>query len=451
MTRSVMEAPETKYTKVGDSWVAYQVLGDGSTDLAFVSGIAGNIETQWEFPPIARLLGRLASSHRLIMFDRRGTGISDPVRLDALPTWEHWTEDLTAVLDAAGSKRTAILAQFTAGTWGMLFAGIHPDRTTALILWNSFARALVAEDYPIGISKEMLEAQITALTNIWGTDAMAALTDPSVAGDVKAARWYAKFMRTSISPGRAAEAMRYEMQIDVRDILPTVRAPTLILHRRDVPFLPPAWGRYLAEHIHDARILEFSGKDTSIHGEGSDEIELAIEDFLADVRYASDSDRVLATVLFTDIVGSTEHAATLGDRKWKDLLGEHDRTARAEIERFRGRLIKSTGDGVLATFDGPTRAIRCALALGRTLRTHGLEIRAGLHTGEIELHGDGDIGGIAVNLAARVMAEAGQGEVFSTRTVKDLVAGSEFIFQDHGTRVLKGIPEKWRIYGVGTT
>lgn len=443
-----MNDPGTKYTKVGDAWIGYQVHGDGPIDLVHVTGLASNIEVMWDSPHFAYMLERLASYSRLILFDARGAGVSDPADFAETPTWEHWTEDLRAVLAATGTERAAFLAQLDGGPKAILFAATHPDRCDALILWNSYARSYAAEDYPIGFSPEAAEAIFELSGQAWGTTDYTSVINPSLASDPQHVRWLTKYMRTTSTPGRYVAAMRYVSGIDVRAVLPSVRAPTLVLHRRTNNYIPIAWGRYLADHITGARFVEIPGSDINMFSEGAETILDHIEGFLGVVSPPVDTERVLATVLFTDIVGSTEQVAAMGDRRWKETLAVHDRTARSQIERFRGTYVNTTGDGLLATFDGPGRAIRCAHALGRALEPAGIKIRAGLHTGEIELRDESDVGGIAVHIAARVMHEAGPGEVVCSRTVKDLVAGSEFAFDDRGLCVLKGVPDEWQLYAV---
>jgi class 3 adenylate cyclase len=441
-----MVAPETKYTQIGEASIGYQTVGQGPIDLVFVSGLASNIETMWDFPPFARILQRMASYARLILFDARGSGISDPLEFETLPTWEHWSDDLRAVLDAAGSERTAILAQFDGGMPALMFAATHPDRTTALILWSSQARGLLADDYPIGVTAEAAEEQTRALQQLWGTTALVSIIDPNL--DESLVNQGAKYLRTIGSPRRVAAMSRYTTHLDARAVLPSIRVPTFVLHRRDNNFIPTQFGRYIADNIPGARFMEIPGRDMDLFGEGSEEIQDLIEEFLTGARRPVEVDRPLATVLFTDIVDSTGRAASLGDRKWKELLTKHDETARSEVERMRGNFVNTTGDGVLATFDGPGRAIRCAHALARALLQDDIAIRAGLHTGEIELREGGNVGGIAVHIAARVMAEAGPGELICSRTVKDLVAGSDFVFEDRGLRALKGVPDEWQLYAV---
>jgi class 3 adenylate cyclase/pimeloyl-ACP methyl ester carboxylesterase len=440
---------ETRYTRIGDSWIAYQVVGDGPIDLVYVTGLTSNVETMWEWPPYARMLERMASYSRLILFDRRGSGISDPIDLGDTPSWEHWADDLRAVLDAAGSERTALLTQNDGTIWGVLFAAAYPERTSALVVWNGWVRAVADEAYPMGDPPEQLDAIQAAMTQIWGTPAVAPIADPSMMGDPSFAPWTAKHMRASLTPGAAVRVMRYTSQIDIRHVLPSVQVPTLVLHRRNPRVNPPlSWGRYVADNISGARFVEVQGEDFSPYGEGSDSIQDEIEAFLGVVRPTADVERILATVLFTDVVGSTEQASSLGDRRWKEVLAGHDRIASEHVARFRGRVVKTTGDGILATFDGPGRAISCANELAKGLEPVGIKIRAGLHTGEIELREGGDVGGIAVHIASRVMGEAGPGEVVCSRTVKDLVAGAEFTFEDRGAHSLKGVTEAWQLFAV---
>jgi class 3 adenylate cyclase len=442
-----MIPPETQYTKVEDGWVGYQVVGEGPIDLVYLTGVASNIDTIWDWPAYARALERLASYSRLILFDPRGSGISDGIPLDRPASWEYMLQDVRAVLAAAKSDRTAIFAQYDGGLSGLLFAATYPEQTSALILWNGYARTHYAEDYPIGNKPENVEVVWDLFDQIWGRSVMMQLTDPSKSGDPQWVRAATKFQRTAMSPRRATLFMRHHLELDARPALASVRVPTLVLASNN-NYMPVSRGRYVADHIPGARFVELPGSDLNYWAEHADIVLDEIEEFLTGSRRAVAVDRVLATVLFTDIVGSTEKAAELGDRRWKELLTAHDRTAGTEIERFQGKLVNRMGDGVLATFDGPGRAIRCAHALGRALEPDGIAIRAGLHTGEIELRDEGEIGGIAVHIASRVMHEAGPGEVICSRTVKDLVAGSEFAFDDHGMCTLKGVPDEWQLYAV---
>jgi pimeloyl-ACP methyl ester carboxylesterase len=445
----VADIPETHYASLGSDRIAYQCFGTGPPDLLWMSAIADCIDSRWEFPPFASLLRRLGSFRRVIMFDRRGAGASDPVPLDALPTWEEWADDALAVLDAVGSDRAAVLGHADGGPVTALFAATHPERTTALVLADSWARSLRAPDYPWGHLDAAAAPKVEAiLAAKWGTEPYVDLfgLNPGVAADPRSRQWMAKSARMSCSPREAATYFERINQIDVRAVLPTIRVPTLVLHREQAPFLP-GQSRFLAEHIPGAKLVAVPGADSLIYAEPYTAIADAIEDFLTGGAPTADNDRALAAILFTDIVGSTDQAALLGDRRWRSLLDAHDAVCRTMIERHRGRLVKLTGDGVLATFDGPGRAIRCAAALRDALAPLGIEVRSGSHTGEIEVRGE-DIGGIGVHLAQRVSACARSGEVLVTRTVVDLVAGSGLQFEDRGEHELKGVPGSWRLYSV---
>jgi class 3 adenylate cyclase/pimeloyl-ACP methyl ester carboxylesterase len=438
--------PETRYAWLGQDRIAYQVMGQGPPDLVVTSGSFTHVDTMWEDPAIALMQRRFASFSRLIRFDRLGTGASDPAPLDHLPPWESYAEELAAVLDEVGSERAALLVGLDAGSMAMYFAATKPERTSALILFNTTAKYLAADDYAIGIPRGSAEALLGQLDQLWGTEAMAQLTVPSRAGDERFRRWYAKLLRSTASPRAAQAFVRVMFEIDARPLLPLVQVPTLVLHSIGYPLVPIEHGRYLAEHIPDAKLIELPGSDGPLPWQA--EIALDhIEEFLGNLRRPPVPTRVLSTVLFTDIVASTEQASRLGDQRWRQLLDVHDEAARRVVDEFQGRLVKTTGDGILATFDGPGRGIRCAAALSEELRGIGLQIRAGLHTGEVELR-DGDVGGIAVHLAARVMAAAGPGEVFTSRTVRDLVVGANITVEDRGPHALKGIEGTWQLFAV---
>jgi class 3 adenylate cyclase len=439
--------PETRYARLEGDRIAYQVLGQGPPDLVMTRGGYGHLDTAWEDPGFTLFLRSLASFSRLILFDRRGMGASDPLPQDRLPPWESYAEELVAVLDAVGSERAAILAEMDGGPLALFFAGTRPDRTSALILANTWAKFVAADDYPIGISAEVVEAILAQFDQGWGTDVLLAVLLPSRAGDERFRHWYMKMQRAMASPKAAQPFWRSMLEVDVRTVLPLIQVPTLVLHRRDVQLLPIEHGRYLAEHIPDAKLVELPGADLPLVWE---EPQLAldlIEEFLVGVRRAVEPTRVLATVLFTDIVDSTKLAGRLGDRRWRELLNTHDDVARQTVEEFNGQLVQTTGDGILATFEGPGRGIGCAAALRDELAGIGLHIRAGLHTGEVELRGD-DVGGIAVHIAARVMAAAGSGEILTSRTVRDLVVGSDLTLEDRGGHPLKGIEGTWELYAV---
>jgi class 3 adenylate cyclase len=442
-----MVQPETKYAWLGGDRIAYQVLGQGPPDLVMTRGGYGHLDMVWEDPGFTLFLRSLASFSRLILLDRRGMGASDPLPQDPLPPWESYAEELVAVLDAVGSERAAILAEMDGGPLALFFAGTRPDRTSALILANTAAKFVAADDYPIGIPPEVGEALLTQFDQGWGTDALLAGLLPSRVGDERFRRWFAKTQRAMASPRAAQPLLRTMLAVDIRTVLPLIQAPTLVLHRRDLPFLSIENARYLVEHIPDAKLVELPGADAPLMWEEPQLSLDLIEEFLVGVRRAAEPTRVLATVLFTDIVDSTRLASRLGDRRWRELLNTHDDVARQLVEEFNGRIVHTTGDGILATFDGPGRGIGCAAALRDQLLGIGLHIRAGLHTGEVELRGD-DVGGIAVHIAARVMAAAGSGEIFTSRTVRDLIVGSDVSLEDRGTRPLKGVEGTWELFAM---
>jgi class 3 adenylate cyclase len=439
--------PETRYARSGDVNIAYQVVGEGTVDLVYVIGWVSHIELLWAEPSSARFLERLASFSRLILFDKRGTGLSDRVADADLPTLEQRMDDVRAVMDAAGVERAALLGLSEGAPMCLLFAATYPERTAALVLMGGYARRLWAEDYPFGVSRESYEAFLEDIREHWGGPVGLEVRAPSRAGDSAFRSWWANYLRMCASPGAALALTRMNADIDVRHVLPTIGVPTLLIHRRGDRSLPVEGSRYLAERIRGARLVELPGEDHLPWLGNPDEIPDEIEEFLTGVRRGPDPDRVLATVLFTDVVGSTERAATLGDREWRALLERHHALVRRELERWRGKEVDTAGDGFLATFDGPARAIRCACATRDAMRTLGLEIRAGLHTGECEIIGS-NVAGIAVHIGARVAALAGPGEVLVSSTVRDLVAGSGIAFEERGEHALKGVPEKWRIYAV---
>jgi class 3 adenylate cyclase len=439
--------PETRYAWLGRNRIAYQVMGQGPPDLVATPGSFTHVDTMWEDPAAALYFRRLASFSRLIRFDRLGTGASDPAPLERLPPWESYAEELATVLDEVGSEQAALLVGSDAGPMAMYFAATKPERTSALILFNTTAKYVAADDYPIGIPHEVAEVLLGQFDQLWGTEAMARLTVPSRADDERFGRWLAKAARSAASPRAAQAFMRALFEIDARPLLPLIHAPTLVLHRTEVPLVPIEHGRYLAEHIPDAKLIELPGTDPTLPWQAADIALDHIEEFLSNLRRPATPARVLATVLFTDIVASTEQASRLGDGRWRELLDVHDEAARRVVEEFQGQLIKTTGDGILATFDGPGRGIRCAAALRDELRGIGLQIRAGLHTGEVELR-DSDVGGIAVHLAARVMAAAETSEILTSPTVRDLVVGSNIMLEDRGPHTLKGIEGSWQLFAV---
>jgi class 3 adenylate cyclase len=440
-----MERPQTRYVDVGGAEVAYQVVGQGPPDVVSVPGW-GHIDLRWEDPVFAAFLERLASFSRLISFDRRGSGASDAISDAAMPTWEEWADDVGAVLDAAGSERTVVFAENDGGPTGLLFTAMQPERVSALILANTTARRLRADDYPVGIAPEALDDLVEMWKAGWQTPDVVPVVFPSRLNDPEFARWLVKANRASATPRSAATQVRYIIEsLDAREALPLIQVPTLVLHSANNLTYSVEEGRYLAEHIDGARFVELPGGDLLIAFSPTAVEEIA--EFLTGERPPVEVDRILTTLLFTDIVGSTERAASLGDHAWRSLLDAHDRTVRDQLHRFRGREINTTGDGFLAAFDGPARAIRSALAMAEATRALGLDLHLGLHTGECEVRGD-DLGGLAVHIAARVASLAAPGEVLVSGTVKDLVVGSRLEFVDRGEHELKGVPGTWRLYRV---
>jgi pimeloyl-ACP methyl ester carboxylesterase len=433
--------PVTRYAKSGDVHIAYQVFGEGAVNLVLAPPFISNVEHWWDEPDVARWLRRLASYSRVVMFDKRGTGMSD--RIAELPGLDQRMDDLRAVMDAAGMDQAALLGISEGGPLTAMFAATYPDRCRALVLYGSFARFT-----SWFATEEALSEFFKYVDQAWGSGGSLRKFAPSRANDAAFQLWWGKGERQGASPGAAAALMRMNSQIDISDIVPTIRVPTLVLHRAQDATINVEGGRNLAKDIKGARYIEFPGTDhIPFVGESASEIADAIEEFLTGSRAPVPIDRVLATVLFTDIVGSTEKASSLGDRRWRDLLDTHHATIRRNLARFRGHEIDTAGDGFLATFDGPARGVRCACVIADEIRPLGIEIRAGLHTGECETNGD-DVGGIAVHIGARVVALAGAGEVLVSSTVKDLVAGSGLRFADRGSQSLKGIPGEWRIFAV---
>ncbi len=433
----------TGYARNGDLHLATYVHGTGERDLVLVPGFVGHHEKGLEFPPYRAFFEELASFARVITFDRRGTGQSD--RPADLGTIEDQVDDLRAVLDAVGSSRATLLGISEGGPMSVLFTATHPDRVAQLILFGAYARMARAPDYPDGWTREELAKSFETMVDRWGEGAGVNRFAPSLAEENRA--WWASFEREATSPGHIKSVLEVAGAIDVRDILPMVRVPTLVLSRAGDVIVPIAMGRYLADHIEGARFVELPGSDHLPMGDGAERLVAELREFVTGERRGPERDRVLGTVLFTDIVGSTERAAELGDAAWRHLLEQHHRIVRDRIREFRGREIKTTGDGFLAMFDGPTRAIRCARETADAVRTLDLQIRAGLHTGECEIMGE-DIGGIAVHIASRVAGLAGSGEVLVSRTVKDLSAGSGLAYDDRGVHTLKGIPDEWQLYAV---
>jgi pimeloyl-ACP methyl ester carboxylesterase len=439
-------APATRYAKAADGVsIAYQVVGEGPRDLLWVPGWVSHVEAAWDEPTMARFFERLAGFSRLILFDKRGTGLSDRVPESELPSLETRMGDVHAVCEAVGVTRTALLGVSEGASLCLLFAATYPDRTSAIILFGSYARRLQAPDYPWGDSTDRYEAILEEIERDWGGPVGLEARAPTKVGDVRFRENWARYLRMGASPGAVLALTRMNAQIDVRPILPAIRVPTLVLHRAGDQMIPIAAGRDLAQRIPEATFVELDGDDHLPWIGDSDAVLGEIEEFLTGVRTRPSSDRVLATVLFTDIVGSTARAAELADAAWADLLLAHHQRVRDQLARYGGREMGTAGDGFLAIFDGPARAVRCALAIADAVRGLGLEIRAGAHTGEVELL-DGDVRGLAVHIGARIAALAGPGEVLVSRTVKDLVVGSGLTFTDRGTHVLKGVPDEWQLF-----
>jgi class 3 adenylate cyclase len=441
-----MTPPETRYARSGDVHIAYQVFGAGDLDVVLVPGYVTHIELAWEHEATARFLEALASFARVIAFDRRGSGLSDPVA--EAPTLEQRMDDVRAVMDAAGSERAALVAFSEGVPMSILFAASHPERVQALVCSGGMARATYADDYPWGTPAEALvEAGFELILPSWGDGSLVEIAAPTQADNPETRAFFGRMQRATASPGMMTGLARMFIELDVRDVVPTIHVPTLVLHRVHDRLVNVRHGRWLAEHLPDAKLVELAGDDHVPWYERPEEWLGEVQEFLTGMRAEPEQERVLVTVLFTDIVDSTRTAAELGDHRWREVLERHQRTVRAALARFGGREVKTTGDGFLATFDGPARAIRCARAIIDGCAEAGVRLRAGLHTGECEVMGD-DIGGIAVHIASRVSGLAGPGEVLVSRTVKDLVVGSGIGFADRGTHTLKGVPDSWQLLAV---
>jgi pimeloyl-ACP methyl ester carboxylesterase len=435
--------PETHYAKSGDVNIAYQVIGSGSLDLVLVPGWVSHVEQAWDEPSFAGFLHRLASFSRLIFLDRRGTGLSDAVAGPS--TLEQRMDDVRAVMDAAGSEHAALFGISEGGPMCSLFAATYPERTDALVLYGTMARGMRGADYPWGVDDDQAIRFLEGIEQGWGKGMTPKLFAPSIAQDERQVRSWAKFERMAVSPGGARVLFKILLETDVRAVLPTIQVPTLVMHRTGDRATPVGGGRYIAEQIPGAKYVELDGIDHFPWVGGSVAVLDEVEEFLTGVRHGPEPDRVLATVMFTDIVGSTELAATLGDRRWRAVLDRFYEETRKYLGIFRGREVDTAGDGFFATFDGPARGIRCALAIRDALTDLEISIRAGLHTGECEVLGD-KVSGIAVHLGARVASRAEANEVLVSTTVKDLVAGSGLEFVDRGAHTLKGIPGEWRLF-----
>ena len=438
--------PPTRYARSGDLHIAFQVVGDGPIDLLWIPTWIWQIEHVWEQPWIARMFRRIQSFARVITFDRRGTGMSDPIA--GAPTLEEQMDDVVAVMDAVGSQQAAVVAMLEAGAMASLFAATHPERTRALVLYQAMPRMSKAPDYDWPLSHEEREANLEPLRANWGTGTWVLGLSTDMEKDEPLRAWASKLERLAASPRTAGALFLMNSQVDVRPVLPSIQAPTLVLDRPADSWIDSRHSSYLAEHIPGARLVELPGDQTLPFGPGQDELVDEIQEFLTGARQAPDPERILATVMFSDIVDSTRRAAEMGDRRWRGLLESIDGNIETELGRHRGQVVKKMGDGLLATFDGPARAIQCAAAIRDGARNgYGLEVRSGLHTGEIELLGN-DVGGIAVHIGARVGALAAPGEVLVSNTVKDLVVGSGIEFEDRGEQELKGVPGSWRLWAV---
>ena len=441
-----MAAPVTRYARSGEVHLAYQVIGDGPRDVVLSLDWASHLEVLWEQPFVQELLTALARFSRVLWFDMRGVGLSDALAAPAAP--EDWMDDVAAVMDAAGSEHASVIAHGHAVQMALMSAATHPDRIDSLVLVNGFARFSRAEDYPAGVPAEAANAVLDQVSETWGSGRMSALLGPSVASAPGMTEWYGRLERFAASPGTALARMRAILELDVREVLPLVTAPTLVIQNLGDVYVRAGHGRYLAEHIRDATLLE---RDSADHWPVPDpDLLAAIEEFITGTRVEeAEVDRILTTVLFIDVVGSTEHVSELGDRRWQTLLDHFVAVVQRELLTHRGVLIERAGDGILATFDGPARAIRCAWGIRDSLRRSGLEVRSGLHTGEVTQR-NSDVAGLAVHIGARVAAAAAPGEVLVTRTVRDLVAGSGIEFADRGLYALKGVEDPWELYATSS-
>jgi pimeloyl-ACP methyl ester carboxylesterase len=442
-----VDRPETRYAVSDGVNIAYQVLGSGPFDLVYVPGWVSNVEMMWEEPRLASFLERLASFARLIVFDKRGTGLSDPVPDAELPSLERRMDDVRAVMDAAGSERAALLGHSEGGNMCIVFSATFPERTSALVLVGCYAKRSRSDDYPWAPDPVEREREIVETERTWGRVDLTPTLAPSLVGDQEFRDRLSRYLRFSASPRAAAAVLRMNTEIDTRDVLPAIRVPSLLLYRTGDTDVQVDEGRWMASRIPDARFVELPGSDHLMWAGEADVLLDEIEAFLTGVRRGPTPDRVLTTVLFTDIAGSTAKATEMGDHDWSGLLERHHAAIRHELSRFQGVEVDTAGDGFLARFDGPARAVRCAIAAGEAVRPLGLQIRAGVHTGEVELAGD-DIRGVAVHIGARIAAIAAPGHVLVSRTVKDLVAGSGLVFEDAGAHELKGVPDLWQLYQV---
>jgi pimeloyl-ACP methyl ester carboxylesterase len=442
-----MPSPPIKYAKNGSVNIAYQAVGEGPIDLVLVHGWVSHLELNWEEPSITRFFERLASFSRLILFDKRGTGMSDRVPASDLPTLEQRMEDVHAVLNAVGSKRAALMGISEGGPMCALFAATYPERTSALIMCGSYARWIRDDDCAWAMTREQHEAAAAAFERNWGTPIGFKTVAPTSSTDERYRNWWARYLRMGASPSAGVTLYRMNFEIDIRTLLPSIRVPTLLLHRAGDRLINVEASRYMARHIPGARLVELPGDDHLIYLGDSETVLDEVQEFLTGVRAPANQDTTLATVMFVDIAGSTEKAAAVGDARWRDLLASFHQAVNQELARHRGRLIDTAGDGAFASFDGPARAIRCAGAVRERVAALGLSTRTGVHTGECRISGD-KLAGLAVHIGARVAAAAQPGQVLVTGTVRDLVAGSGLRFSDCGVHALKGVPGDWRLLEV---
>lgn len=441
------ERPETKYARAGDVHVAYQVFGSGPPDIVFSNGFVSHLELNWDIPAYVAFMERMVSFCRMIVYDRRGCGMSDPV--DGTPDTDERIDDISAVIDATRSRRPFVFGSSEAGALALLYGATYPDRVSGMILFSTYPRLLRAADYPAGMPREVAERGLEAMAETWTDPGTRRdfLVNPSLSDDPVNIAGIARMRRAAMTPAMVRAHGIWTRHMDIRSVLGTVQVPTLIMHRRDESWIRIDNSRYMAERIPGARFVELEGCDHWPWIGDTEAVVAEVQEFVTGERPALVSDRVLATVLFTDLVGHTEKMAEVGDERWRQIIDRHDAIARAEVERHRGRLVATAGDEIVATFEGPARGIRCAQAITRAVQPLGVKIRAGLHTGEITLRGD-DISGIAVNTASRVMSVAGPDEVLVSRTVADLVAGSGLEFADRGSHALKGLPGEWQLFEV---
>ena len=442
------EPPETRYADTGDGFVAYQQFGKGPIDVVYTHSMDSNAVAMWDHPSVARYFERLGSFSRVLYFDARGSGASDPVPMAKLPTFDSWADDIRFAMDAAGVERAVLIGDAEGGPMAMMFAATHPERVSALVLVNAYARFLRASDYPIGMPRESAQRLVSHLRRLRGSSEYFRGSLPGSIDDPGVAAWLARYQLLAATPSVFAPIFEHYLELDVRSVLPTITVPTLVIIRVDARYHRPAFGRYLAEHIPESRLVELPGADTAPFFLADPEPVLdEIEEFLTGERAPPTPDRRLATVLFTDIVDSTGHAARLGDEAWMRVLEAHGRLTRQYLARYEGAEVADTGDGFVATFDGPTRAVTCAAELRGAVSHLGVEIRAGLHTGEVELRSD-NIGGMTVHIAARVAAARAESDVTVSRTVADLVIGSGIGFESVGSYALKGVPGEWELFRV---